>query len=132
MERVYILKTKGSIFNIPIEARSICNILSMTAVSNRLILVKLKEDLKCRGHVYFEQVGPHITYLKSHNKLHKDISIAKGLLKTCVSFFALLKFHGETESVTEKNISDGKEISEKIHYTRNETKYASAEDPLNM
>ena len=53
-------KIKGSICNIPIEASSICNILPRPAVSNELIVVKLKRDLKYRGHVYFEPVRQHI------------------------------------------------------------------------
>ena len=47
---------------VPIEAANICNILSGPAVSNRLIVVNLKRDLKYRGHVYFEPVRPHIVY----------------------------------------------------------------------
>ena len=38
------------------------------------------------GHAYFEPVRPHIicqalAYLKPHNKLYEDISVAKGLVK---------------------------------------------------
>ena len=77
-------KIKGSICNIPVEAANICNILPRPVVSNGLIVVKLKRDLKYRGHVYFEPVRAHIIYqaliyLKLHNKYYKDISIAKGL-----------------------------------------------------
>ena len=53
---------KRSIWNISIEAANICNILSRPAVSNGLIAIKLKCDLKCRGHVHFKQVLPHIIY----------------------------------------------------------------------
>ena len=55
-------KVKGSICNIPIEAANICNILLRPVVSNGLIEVKLKKNLKYRGHVYFEPVRPHIVY----------------------------------------------------------------------
>ena len=34
----------------------------VAAVSNGLIVVKLKRDLKYRSHVYFEPVRPHIVY----------------------------------------------------------------------
>ena len=44
---------KGSICNIPIETANICNILPRPADSNGLIVVKLKQDLKYRVHVYF-------------------------------------------------------------------------------
>ena len=67
---------------VPIEAANLCNILPGPAVSNRLIVVNLKRDLKYRGHVYFQPVCSHIvyqacTYLKSHYKFYDDISIAK-------------------------------------------------------
>ena len=53
-------KIKGSICNVPIETADVCNILPRPAVANELILVKLKRDLKYRGHVYFEPALPHI------------------------------------------------------------------------
>ena len=37
---------KGSIWNIPIEAANICNILPRPADSNGLTVMKLKQDLK--------------------------------------------------------------------------------------
>ena len=60
-------KIKRSICNIPIEAVNICNILPRPAVSNGLIVVRMKRGLKYRGHVYFELVCPHqgLNYLKS-------------------------------------------------------------------
>ena len=77
-------KIKGSIYNILIEVANVCNILPKPSVSNGLIVVKLKRDLKYRGHVYFEPIRPHVIYqaliyLKSHNKFYEDISIAKSL-----------------------------------------------------
>ena len=87
-------KINGSICNILIEAANICNILPRPAVSNGLIVVKLKRNLKYRGHVCFELVRPYIVYqaiayLKSYNKFYEDISIAKGLsgedmFKNCI------------------------------------------------
>ena len=66
-------KIKGSICNIPAEAGNICNFLPRPAVSNGLIVVKLKRDLEYRSHVYFEPIRAHIVnqaliYLKSYNK----------------------------------------------------------------
>ena len=59
-------KIKGSIYNIPIEAANICNILPRPADSNKFIVVKLKGDLKYRGYVYFEPVRPRcLNYLKT-------------------------------------------------------------------
>ena len=76
-------KIQGGICNVPIETANVCNILPRPSVSNGLIFVKLKRDLKYRGHVYFEPVCPHIiyhvlTYLKSRNKFYEDISVTKG------------------------------------------------------
>ena len=53
---------KGRICNIPIEPANICNILPRAVVSNGLVNVKLKQDLKYSGHVYSESVRPHIIY----------------------------------------------------------------------
>ena len=47
-------------------------------------------------------------------------------------FSDIVQIQGETESVTEKNISDGKEMTENVNYNRSETEFASVEDPLNM
>ena len=106
---------KRSIWNIPIEAANICNILSRPAVSNGLIAVKLKCDLKYRGHLHFKQVLPHIIYqvlscFKYQNKFHADISIAKVLSSEKMFRFSdIEEFQGENESVTEKIMLDGTE-----------------------
>ena len=44
-------KIKRSICNVPIETANVCNILPRPAFSHGLILVKLKRDLKYRGHI---------------------------------------------------------------------------------
>ena len=49
-------KIKGTICNIPIETANISNVLSRPVDSNRLILVKLKRDLKYSCYVYFKSV----------------------------------------------------------------------------
>ena len=101
-------KIKGSIFNIPIEPANICNILPRPAVSNGLIMVKLKRDLKYRGHVCFERVCPHIVYqavnhLKSYNKFYEGISIEKGLSSKDMSKFSdIVEIQGQSECVIEK------------------------------
>ena len=73
-------KIKGTICNVPVETSDVCKTLPRPADSNGLILVKLKRDLKYRGHVYFEPVRPTVVhnalnYLKSHNKFYEDISV---------------------------------------------------------
>ena len=47
-------------------------------------------------------------------------------------FLILLKFKEKPRVFTEKNISDGKEMSDNINDTINETDFASVEDSLNM
>ena len=74
-------------------------------------------------------------YLKSHNKFYEDISIAKGLSsEEMFRFSDILEIQGENESITEKNISGEKKMSENIHAEniKPETEHASVEDPLNM
>ena len=48
-------KIKGTICNIPIAAKNVCNILLRPKVSNQLIVVKLKDHAKykpVRLHIY--------------------------------------------------------------------------------
>ena len=126
-------KIKGSICNIPIEVANVCNILPRPSVSNGLIVVKLKRDLKYRGHVYFEPVRPHVIYqalihLKSHNKFYEDISIAKGLSsEDMLKFSDFVEMQGETEKGTAESICNAKE-----NVNESKTEYASVEDPLNI
>lgn len=67
-------KVMESICKIPIETENICKILPRPAFSNGLIIDKLKQDLKYRGHVCFESVHSHIirqvlAHLTLNNKL---------------------------------------------------------------
>ena len=88
-EKVLISKTilfkkiNGRIYKVPIEAANICNILPKPAVSNGLVVFKLKQDLTYRSDVYFKPVYPQIyqelPYLKSHNKFYENFSVAKRL-----------------------------------------------------
>ena len=136
--KVEFSKIKGSIFNVLIETANVCNILSRPAFYNGLILVKLKSDLKYRGHVYFEPVRPHIiyqalTYLKSHNKFYEDISAIKDLSGADIlSFSDINEDPEETESVTENGISDGKEMNRYNNENASEAEYSLVEDTLNM
>ena len=125
-------KIKGSICNASIETANVCNILPRPAVSNGLILVKLKRDLKYRGHVFFKPVRPHIiyqalSYLKSHNKFYEDISVTKGL-----SHEDMFNFSDINENQEETDILDGKEMSKNNNENTSEAGYASVEDLLNM
>ena len=82
--------------------------------------VKLKRDLKYRGHVYFKPVCPHIiyqalSYLKSHNKFYECISVTKGLSgEDMFNFSDVNENQEEAEGVTENGILDGKEMNKII------------------
>ena len=133
-------KIKGSMCHVPVEAANICNILSRLAVFNGLTVVKLRWDLKYRGLVYFKPASSCIicqalTYLESHNIFYKDNSIAKDLSSEMFRFSNIFGIQGENESVTEKIISDVKEMSESINtesINDTATEYALVEDPLNI
>ena len=100
-------------------------------------MIKLKQDLKYQGHVFFEPVRQHmiyqlLSYLKSHNKFCKDISIGKGLSsEDMFKFSDIVEMSGKTEGDTE-NISNEKEMTKNVNDTRSRTEFASFEDPLNM
>ena len=85
----------------------------------------------------FEPVRPHIiyqvlSYLKSDNKFYEDISIAKGLSsEDIVEVFWYCSNSRKSECLTEKIVSDKKEMTENI-YDRSEIEFASVEDPLNV
>ena len=98
-------KIKGRICNIPIETANIYNILPRPAVSNGLVQVKLKRDIKYSGHLCFQRVRPHITYqalayLKSHNKFYEDISIAKDRSSdVLIRFLYIVEIQGKNKNV---------------------------------
>ena len=128
--KVEFSKIKGSICNIPAEAKNISDILPRPAVSNGLIVVLLKWNLKYRGHVCFETFRPYIfyqalTYFRLNNKFYRDISIAKGLSSEDMFRFSdIVEIHGETEGVTAINISDGKEITENVNYKKKKNSFS--------
>ena len=100
-------------------------------------MIKLKQDLKYQGHVFFEPVRQHmiyqlLSYLKSHNKFCEDISIGKVLSsEDMFKFSDIVEMSGKTEGDTE-NISDEKEMTKNVNDTRSRTEFASFEDPLYM
>ena len=97
-EKGEICKITGSICDIPIEAANICNILPRSAVSNGLIVVKLKRGLKYRGHVYFEPVYHtlYTTHFLIRNLIIHFMTIyllqRVSQVRRCLSFLILLKF----------------------------------------
>ena len=71
--------------------------------------------------------------MKSHNKFYKDISVTKSLSgEDMLNFSDINENQGETKSVTENAISDGKEISKNNNENASQVEYTSVEDPLNM
>ena len=117
MEKSEFSKIKGGVCNILIDATNTCNILPKLTVSSELIVVKLKLDLKYRVHVYSERILPHIvhqklTYLKSYNKFYENVSITKCLSSVVIiKFSCFVEIQEQFESVVEKPISDGKEVT---------------------
>ena len=49
-------KVTGTICNITVDNINVTNLLPRTVESNRLLIVKLKRKVECRGHVLFEAV----------------------------------------------------------------------------
>ena len=92
MEKVNFVKLRVKHCNISIEAANICNIFPRPAVSNRLIVVRLKRDFKYRVHIYFEPVPPctayqALTYLKSYGKFYGIIPLTVQGVKVSVAIF---------------------------------------------
>ena len=54
--RVRFSKIKGTIYNVTTASAEVCTVLPRPADSNGLIVIKLKQDLRYRGYVYFEPV----------------------------------------------------------------------------
>ena len=93
---------------VSIEIANICHILPKPLISNGLLVTKLKQDLKYRGHAYFEPVQTHITYqvlsyLKSLNEFNKDISIANSMSdEDMFRISNIVKIQRQNENVTQK------------------------------
>ena len=93
----------------PIVATNICNILSRPAASNKLITVKLKQDLKYKGYVYFESVHPNViyqalNYLKLHNKFYEDISILGLSSKDMRTYSGIDEYQDVAENIHKKSL----------------------------
>ena len=70
--------------------------------------------------------------MKSFNKFYGKVSITKGLSSDDMFKFSdIVEIQGQSKCVTEKNISDGKEMTENIN-ERSKTEFSSFEDPPNM
>ena len=73
-------KMKGTICNIPVDSDEVSKNLPRGADSNGITIVKLKRQLKYKGHYICEPVRPDImcetlNYLKANNHLYSDIKI---------------------------------------------------------
>lgn len=71
-------KVKGSIFDMPIDAASVANVLRYGADSIGLIILKLKPETKLPWSCIFRISAPRITlsrinFLKQNNVLDKDV-----------------------------------------------------------
>ena len=64
-------------------------------------------------------------YLKSQNKFYEDFSIAKGLARPKLFRFSeIVEIQAESDSLTEKVVSNGTEISESIPISWRPPKHA--------
>ena len=97
-------KIKGNFSNVPIEAAFVCNILHMSTVFNRSVVVKLKKNFKYMGHLYFEWSRQDIIYdVLAYLKIH-NISIEKKLSREYLLRFSdIVKIQGENKTAIEKN-----------------------------
>ena len=80
MPKDHFSKLKGSICSIPIETAEINDILHQGVHSNVFLMVKLKQKLNLRGHVFFEAASPDsrymgLSYLNEINLQHNNIII---------------------------------------------------------
>ena len=70
--------------------------------------------------------------MRSFNKFYDNISITKGLSSgDMFKFFGIVESQGQSKCVTEKNISDGKEMTKNINY-RSKAEFSSFEGRRNM
>ena len=92
---------KGTICNVPVETSDVCR------PTDGLVLVKLKHDLRCRRHVYFESVRTTVKhtvlyYLKMHNKFYEDISVREDFVTDDIINFCDSEISAnETDKTTE-------------------------------
>lgn len=106
-EKVKFSKIKGGICNISIEVAYIYNISPRPTVSNWLIAIKLKKNLKYRGHLYFEPVCLLTAYrtlncLESYNNFSEDISIKSHSSEDIFKLFDIVEIWGQSECLTKK------------------------------
>ena len=123
-------KSKRSISNIPIDAENISNLFPKAAFSNRVIIVKLKRELKYRSHLYFGSVCPNI--------MNKRLLIWK-LIANYMKIFLLQRvpqvrtcsgFQNCWNSCYWKNNFRWEKMKQNMNDM--EIEYASVEDSLNI
>jgi len=73
-------KMKGTIWNVPINAANICNVLPRGMDNNGVVRVALKKRMCFKSNVYFQPVRPIfineiLVYLKNVNPHYSDIEI---------------------------------------------------------
>ena len=130
-------KIKGRICNIPVEAVNKRNILPRPEVSNGLwlnwkgifntgimyILNQLVHTL-CTRHLLIWNLVTNFMNIYLLQRVSQ--------VKTCLSFLKLLKFKNNLNVLLKKkNVYNRKERTQNIN-DRNETEFASVEDPKNM
>ena len=71
-------KIKGAICNVPVECDNTGRVLQRAPENSGIIMLKLKRNLKFRGHVYFQSerataVSNNLLWLKNNNSLYENI-----------------------------------------------------------
>ena len=133
MKKINVLKLSETIATFPWKFQ--IHILARPAVSNGLIFVKWKQDLKYRSHAYFEPVRLHIIYqaLAIRNFITNLMEIfllqRASQVKKCSDFLVLLKFKEKMRVLLKKIISDEIKMSESIDEIETELNYFSSRSP---
>ena len=79
-------------------------------------MIKLKRDFKYSLiyilNLFVRTLYTALTYFKSYNKFYEDVSIAKDLsIEDMFDFSHIVEIQGQSECVTERNISGEKEMT---------------------
>ena len=72
-------KVLGAICNVPVNCDQTCKVLPRPPERSGIIMLKLKQKLQFRSHVYFQAVRPELivntlNWLKQNNPLYCDVT----------------------------------------------------------
>ena len=72
-------KVSEAICNVPVNCDQTCKVLPRPPERSGIIMLKLKQKLQFRGHVYFQAVRPQpiknaLNWLKQNNPLYHNVT----------------------------------------------------------